>query len=293
VSRAHLLRLLFLSAVVATAQTGSDLAARYGKPDAEQFVVHPGITLMARYAEDRAACEILIEPEHSMQGPDDNEPSMEPDIVSTTIDELIPKSQRGILLNHNIESMGALEYDTAEYQNVTISRLYLRNLPADHDERSARILRKDGPCNPANASQGRVPAIALTATDLRTRYGDSRAQRFMVRPGITLMVTYGTDQAACRMVLGPTRSILPSEEPVLYMRSEDVTDIINDVLTDVDRGEQLRRVVTRSGCNDYEIIDYENVTVSRFSHRCDLPQPQMEGEATVMRKNPACSNGAK
>ena len=293
VSRAHLLLFLFLSGVVATAQTASDLAARYGNPDAEQFTARSGITLMARYAEDRAACEILIEPEQSIQQPADKELSMPTDTVSTIIDELIPVSERGILLSHSIEFTGAPEYDTAEYKNVKISRYYLRNLPADHDEKSASVVRKDGPCDPANAPQGRVPAIALTATDLRTRYGDSRAQRFMVRPGITLMVTYGTDQASCRMVLGPTRSILPREEPVQYMRSGDVTGIIDEVLTDADRGKQLRRVVTRSGCNGYETIDYDNVTVSRFSHGCDLPKPEMEGEATVMRKNPACSKGAK
>ncbi|MGA7926445.1 MAG: hypothetical protein WCA20_10630 [Candidatus Sulfotelmatobacter sp.] len=47
------LRLLFvLFSIVAAAQTASDLTARYGDPDAEEFVVRPGITMMARYAGD-------------------------------------------------------------------------------------------------------------------------------------------------------------------------------------------------------------------------------------------------
>jgi hypothetical protein len=294
-SRSHPLLLLFLftSGVVATAQTASDLAARYGNPDAEQFVVRPGITLTARYAADRTACEILIEPEHSSQRPDDKELPMEPGIVSTVIDELIPESERGILLIRMIESMGASEYDTAEYQNVTISRYFVRYLPVNHDEKSARVVRKDGPCNPANAPQEHVPVIELNATDLRNRYGDPGVQRFMVRTGITLMVTYGTDRAACRMVLGTIRSTIPRDEPAQYMRSEDVTGIIGEVLPEADRGEQLRRVVTKSGCNDYETIDYDNVTVSRFKHRCNLPKPEIEGEATVMRKNTACVNSTK
>jgi len=294
VSRAHLLPVfLFLSGVVATAQTTSDLAARYGNPDVEQFAVHPGINLMVSYAADRTACESLIEPQHSSQRPDDKDLSMEPGIVSTIIDELIPEPERGILLNRMIESMGASEYDIVEYQNVTISRYFVRYLPANHDEKSAGVVRKDGPCNPKNAPQERVPTIELNATDLRARYGDPRAQRFMVRLGITLIATYGTDRAACRLVLGPTRSIIPREEPARYMRSEDVTGIIDEVLPEADRGQQLRHGVTKSGCNDYETIDYDNVTVSRFSHGCDLPKPEMEGEATVMRKNPACSKGAK
>ena len=288
-SLAHLLLFLFLSGVVAIAQTASDLAARYGNPDAEQFVVHPGITLMARYAVDRTACEILIEPEHSTQQPDDKELSMATDTVSTIIGELIPESERGILLNRMIESMGASEYDTAEYQNVTISRYFVRYLPASHDEKSARVVRKDGPCNPTTAPQEYLPAIELNATDLRNRYGDPGAQRFMVRPGITLMVAYGTDRAACRMVLGPTRSIIPRDEPARYMRSEDVTGIIDEVLPEADRGEQLLGVVTKSGCNDYKTIDYDNVTVSRFRHNCQPRTLEIEGTATVTRKSPTCS----
>jgi hypothetical protein len=293
VSRAYLLLFLFLSGIVATAQTASDLAARYGNPDAEQFVVRPGITLTARYAADRTACEILIEPEHSTQQPDDKEPSMATDTVSTIIDELIPESERGILLNRRIESMGASEYDTAEYQNMTISRYFVRYLPANHDEKSARVVRKDGPCNPTTALQEYLPAIELNAIDLHNRYGDPGAQRFMVRPGITLMVTYGTDRAACRMVLGPTRSIIPRDEPARYMLSEDVTGIIDEVLPEADRGEQLLGVVTKSGCNDYETIDYDNVTVSRFRHRCDLPKSEVEGQATIMRNNSGCANAPK
>lgn len=44
--------------------------------------------------------------------------------VSKIIDELIPESERGILLYRTIESMGASEYHTAEYQNVAISPIF-------------------------------------------------------------------------------------------------------------------------------------------------------------------------
>ena len=292
-SRTVVTLLFLLFAMVAAAQTAGDLTARYGDPDAEQFVVRPGITMMARYAEDRTACEMLIEPKHSIQRHDDKEQSMATGTVSKVIDELIPELERGIQLNRIIESMGASEYHVAEYQNVTISRYFVRYLPANHDEKSATVVRKDGPCSPAIASQKYVPAIELNATDLRTRYGDPGAERFIVRPGITLMATYGTDQAACRMVVGPTRSIIPRDEPAQYMRSEEVTEILDEVLPESDRDELLLGVVTKSGCNDYETMDYDNVTVSRFRHKCDLPKPEIEGEATITRKNPACGNGGK
>jgi AAA+ superfamily predicted ATPase len=93
------------------------------------------------------------------------------------------------------------------------------------------------------------------------------------------------------MVVEPTRSIIPRDEPTPYMRPEDVTEIIDEVLPEADRGELLLGVVTKSGCNEYETMDYQNVTISRFRHKCDLPKPEIEGAATVTRKNPACSNG--
>ena len=287
------LTLLFLFATITTAaQTTSDLTARYGDPDAEQFVVRPGIMVMARYAEDRTACEMLIEPKHSIQRPNDKEQSMAPRTVSRIIDELIPESERGVLLDRISESMGAPEYQVAYYQNVTIGQHFARNLATNHDETSATVVRKDGPCSRAIATRNNLPVIELNNTDLHSRYGDPVVEKFVVRPGITLMATYGTDRVACRMVIEPRRSIIPSIVLTKYMQPEVVTQIIDELLPEADRGELLRSLVTKSGCNDFELMDYQNVTVSRSSHTCDLPKPEIETEeeATVTRKNPACGN---
>jgi len=290
-SRTVLPLLFLMFALASAAQTESQFTARYGYPDTEQFVVRPGITMMASYTEDRTTCEMLIEPKHSIQRTDDKAQSMATGTVSEIIDELIPESERGILLNRGIESMGASEVQVATYQNVTISRYFVRYLPANHDEKSTMIVRKDWLCRSAMAPEKYVPAIKLNATDLHSRYGDPDVQRFVVRPGITLMVAYGTDQAACQMVVEPTRSIIPRDEPAKYVRPEIVTEIIDEVLLDADRGKLLLRVVTKSGCNDHEIINYENVTVSRFRHNCSLPNPEIEGAANVSRKSPSCGNG--
>jgi hypothetical protein len=283
---------LFLSiTIVAAAQNASDFTARYGYPDAERFVVRPGITLLASYAEDRTACEMIIEPKHSLvRQRGDKDQSMVTDSVAKIIDELIPKAERGILLNHMIENMGAAEGQVAEYQNVTISQYFVRYLPANEDEKSATIVRKDRICRSAVAFQKDVPAIELTATDLHTRYGDPDMERFVVRSGIALTVTYGADQAACQMLVEPKGSIIPRDEPAKYMRPEVVTEIIDEIFPEADRGKLLLRFVTKSGCNDYETINYQNVAVSRFRHKCELPKPEIEGAATVTRKNPACGN---
>jgi len=203
--------LFFHFAIIATAQTPSDLAARYGDPDAERFVVRPGITMMASYAEDRTVCEMVIEPKHPIHRTDDKEQSMATPTVSEIIDELIPKSERGILLDRIFEAMGAPQFEHDKYQNVTISRYFIRSLPANHDEKSATIIRKDGPCSPAIPSHESVPAIELNAADLHARYGEPDVERFIVgpivRPNVTLMVAYGTDRAACQMVVERMRKI--------------------------------------------------------------------------------------
>jgi hypothetical protein len=136
-----------------------------------------------------------------------------------------------------------------------------------------------------------IIGAAQTASELTARYGYSDVGRFVVRPGITLMVDYGTDRDACQMVIEPTRSIIPRHEPAKYMRPEVVTEILDEGLPDVDRGKLLLNATTKSGCNDYQITAYENVTVSRFRHKCRLPSPEIEGAATVTTKNASCGNG--
>jgi hypothetical protein len=85
-------------------------------------------------------------------------------------------------------------------------------------------------------------------------------------------------------VVEPLRSIIPRDEPTKYMRPEVVTEIIDEVLPEPDRGELVLGVVTKSGCSELETVDYQNVTVSRFRHKCDLPKPEIEGTSTLRAK---------
>jgi len=117
-----------------------------------------------------------------------------------------------------------------------------------------------------------IIAPAQTASELTVRYGDPDVERFRVRPGITLMARYAGDRTACEI-----------------MRPEVMTEIIEEVLPEASRGKLLLGVITKSGCNDLETEDYENVTIHRFRHRCRLPDPEIEGQATITRKNTSCT----
>jgi hypothetical protein len=96
------------------------------------------------------------------------------------------------------------------------------------------------------------------------------------------------------MQIEPIHSIIPRDEPDKYMRPEVMAEIIDEFLPEGGRGRLLLRTVTKSGCNDLETVDYENVTIRRFRHWCRLPSPEVEEAATITRKNPSCTatNGA-
>ena len=134
-----------------------------------------------------------------------------------------------------------------------------------------------------------VVAVAQNASELKARYGDPDVERFLVRPGVTLMARYADDRNACEMLIAPMRSIIRRNEAATYMRPEVMTEIIDEVLPEANRGKLLRSFVTKSGCNDFESKEYENVTISRSRHKCDLPNPEIEGEATITRKNSSCA----
>jgi len=134
-----------------------------------------------------------------------------------------------------------------------------------------------------------VGASAQSASELETRYGDPDVERFLVRPGITLMVRYATDRTACEMLISPMRSIIPRNEGAIHMRPEVMTDIIDEVLPEANRGTLLNSVVTKSGCNEIDFKEYENVTITRARHKCDLPNPEIEGQAMITWKKSSCA----
>ena len=134
-----------------------------------------------------------------------------------------------------------------------------------------------------------VGASAQNANELKARYGDPDVERFLVRPGITLMAKYAEDRTACEMLIGPMRSIIPLNEAAIYMRPEVMTEIIDEVLPEAKRGKLLRSFVTKSGCNEIETKEHENVTIIRVRHKCDLPNPEIEGQAMITWKNSSCA----
>jgi hypothetical protein len=98
--------LLVAAASFVLAPSSQDLHNRYGEPDAERFIVRPGIGLTVQYGSDHLACQALIEPPiHQEEQP----PLMSSDGVSEVLGEIAPATMRGNEIFNSISSMGCSE----------------------------------------------------------------------------------------------------------------------------------------------------------------------------------------
>lgn len=288
-----LLKAAFLIVVtsVCLGQTVPDFIGRYGNAEVERFLISTDITLTAAHGADRSACEMKIEPKHSILTESDRHVGMAPETAERIVDDLIPTSERGILLNHIIANMGAAEERIFQYQNVTITHALSYHLRKHHNEDSATIVRHDGLCGtPTEQRTNGNVAIPLKAIDLQSRYGEADVQQFAVRPTVNVAIESGPDHNVCGMLVGRELSLLRSNEPPKYMLPELVTEILDELIPESVRGAEMSHSITKSGCNEIDITDYGHVTVVRFRHNCRLPDPEVEGRATFTRKDAGCKS---
>jgi hypothetical protein len=121
---------LFLMTIFANcawAQTAADISAKY--PVVNAYDVHPGILMIAKYANDGQVCEITLEKRRERSGRiiiDSSTISRE--IILQLIDELVPVAERGkpmkeYPLNMMFETFesGNLELTEAEFEKVHIA----------------------------------------------------------------------------------------------------------------------------------------------------------------------------
>ena len=132
--------------------------------------------------------------------------------------------------------------------------------------------------------------LLQSSRDLRDRFGEPDVERFTAHPGISLSVEYGSDHLVCQALIEPPQTLIHREEPAAFMSSEAVTEILDDIAPANVRGKQAGRMVTASGCNDFEILDYEGASITRSTHNCLPLKPEREMRSTVVFKREACPN---
>lgn len=133
-------------------------------------------------------------------------------------------------------------------------------------------------------------SVAQSSQELRSRYGQPDVERFAVRPRITATVQYGTDGAACQVVIESQRPLVPLKDQYIfrYMRPETVTEIIDEIVPPSARGVEINSLYSDAGCAHAEVVEYSNVVIHRSTDQCVPLKPERESIASVVFKRSDC-----
>jgi hypothetical protein len=130
--------------------------------------------------------------------------------------------------------------------------------------------------------------LSQSSKDFHVRYGEPDRERFEARPGITLTVDYGSDHLACYALIDPPRPLTYSEESGPLMSSEGVSEVLEEVAPSAMRGEQINGRIEFSGCNQFRLTDYENVSIMRATHTCDPSSHDQDIRTAITFKRGIC-----
>lgn len=135
--------------------------------------------------------------------------------------------------------------------------------------------------------------LSQGSQDFRNRYGEPDRERFAARPGISLTVEYGSDHVAYSALIEPPQPLTHSEEHVPLMSSEGVSEVLEEVAPIAMRGKQISGSITFSGCNQFRLTDYENVSIMRSTHACDPSSHDQDIRTAITFKRDICTKQNK
>ena len=135
----------------------------------------------------------------------------------------------------------------------------------------------------------RASVVLLESSqDFHNRYGEPDRERFVVRPGITLTVDYGSDHLACQALIEPPQPLTHLQEHVRLMSSEAVSAVLDEVAPVAARGKEVSTAVFQSGCNVARMKDYETVSIMRSTQSCDPLSPEQDVRTAITFKRDIC-----
>ena len=132
-------------------------------------------------------------------------------------------------------------------------------------------------------------ALPQSSNEFHSRYGEPDLERFQARPGISVTVEYGSDHLACQIVIEPPQPLIHQEEQTQFMSSGAVTGILEGIVPAQMRGEEIGRSITAMSCNEFEVVEYGNVSIMRSTHNCLPLKPEREVRATISFKRDICA----
>lgn len=110
---------LFFAALSSQAQSLSELRAKYGSPT-EAYEIRPHILMTVKYAEEGQVCEYVIEARHTSKDGVRGESLIQRNTANEIIDEVVPISLRGRLINRISFNGGCSGISFERYEQVEI-----------------------------------------------------------------------------------------------------------------------------------------------------------------------------
>jgi hypothetical protein len=115
-----------------------------------------------------------------------------------------------------------------------------------------------------------LTANAQTREDLHKRYGSPTSETFAARPGVFVTVSYAETGDVCEMIIHPQQLTSALDYPITRtMQSQDLTEMIDDLVTVSQRGKRLGggflnlMCLPLNNCYGAE-YDYERVRIVRI-----------------------------
>jgi hypothetical protein len=128
-----------------------------------------------------------------------------------------------------------------------------------------------------------------TSPEFHARYGQPDAERFAVRPHLMLAVEYGADGSACKMRIEPRHGLIHPSWSNPPASTEEVMDVLNEVVPQVSRGKELGPGRLFGAWADAPPpTEYENMTV--IQEFGTGKKPLTVSGVVVLFKRPACES---
>ena len=255
-----------------TPQDSFDLHVRYGEPVVERFTIRPNVTMTVEYGVDGKPCVLDIE---------SHEPRMSLQTAQELLDEVAPPGMRG-----KEEDAGVgitMSANSVLLKSTTESTIAIHSLSDSVD--SIQLKSKRDVC----AGAPKTSSVSIATGEFRARFGRPNMERYIVRPDLMLTVEYGSDRAACQLILEAYRPLLKEPNPDKLISRDAVTEIFDQIVPSSARGAEIGpAVAVVSSAISIEGTLWKNISIMHQLYDCASLKPRCEMRATLTfeRKGP-------
>jgi hypothetical protein len=135
--------------------------------------------------------------------------------------------------------------------------------------------------------------VTTNSHEFRSLYGEPDLERYIARLGISVTVEYGSDHLPCNALIEPPRRLGSTQEQVALMPSDNVTEVLEEIVPVAARGKETNTILHQSGCNVTRMSDYENVFIMRSTHTCDPSSQDQDVSTAITFKRDICPKQTK